>query len=243
MRFVDSHLHLDVQEAEDLVCFAGHAGAVLFACGVDEKTSARALELAKASPEVVKPFVGVHPSEAEKAEGLGWVQAALKSAAGVGEIGLDPTYSGIAGGGHQMETFTALLEAAQDAGKPVQVHARKAESKCIEVMGGYKLPKVLLHWLESEDALPRAMVRGYFVSFGPALLYSKRLQRIALRADPDLTLLESDFPVTYTPLGGVAGPMLIPSVAFKLAEVRGAPFTDTLERCAVNSLRYLGEKG
>lgn len=243
MRFVDSHLHLDSPDAGDIVKFAASAGVLLLGCGVDEKSSRALLELAEGAPGNVRPFVGVHPSEAEGGGDLGWLGEASKKAAGMGEIGLDPSYSAVSRGSAQMRVFQAQIEAAEAEGKPVQVHSRKAEAECLELLGASRVPRVLMHWLESEEALPKAMERGYYVSFGPALLYSRRLQRIAARADLSLVLLESDAPVRYAPLGGAGGPGLVPSVAFRLAELLGEPFQDTLVRCTENSLRFLGEKG
>ena len=226
-----------------MVSFAASGGVLLLACGVDRRTSLGVLELAKSAPGVVRPFVGVHPSEAEGAGEVDWLQEAAGQASGVGEVGLDPSYSPAGEGGAQMSAFRRQVEVAGSLGKPLQVHSRMAEMKCLEVLAGSRVSRVLLHWLENEEALPEAMERGYYVSFGPALLYSKKLQRIASRADPALVLLESDAPVPYSPLGGVWGPMLVPSVAFKLAEVRGERFGDTLDRCNQNSLRFLGGKG
>ncbi|MDE1858822.1 MAG: TatD family hydrolase [Thaumarchaeota archaeon] len=243
MRFVDSHLHLDGDDADATLRFAASAGALLFACGVDRRTSEALSKRAEASHDVVAPFVGVHPSEAEKEGDPAWLEGATARASGVGEIGLDPTYSPAGDDGAQMRVFRRQLEVAGRLGKPVQVHSRGAEARCLEVLAEYKVPGVLMHWLESEEALPAAMERGYFVSLGPALLYSKRLQRIAAGADPSLILLESDSPVPYAPIGGVRGPMLIPSVAFRLSEARGEPFEEVLTRCNLNALRFLGRKG
>lgn len=243
MRFVDSHLHLDGEDAPDTIGFASAAGALLLACGVDERTSNLLLRQAESAPTVVRPFVGVHPSEAERAGTMDWLEGAARRASGVGEIGLDPSYSPTGRGSAQMEAFLHGVRVAEALGKPVQVHSRSAEMDCLDVLGASRAPRVLMHWLESEEALPEVMDRGYFISVGPALLYSKKLQRIAARADPSLVLLETDSPVPYAPLGGVRGPALIPTVAFKLAELRGEGFAEALRRCSENSLRFLGEKG
>ncbi|MDG6985206.1 MAG: TatD family hydrolase [Nitrososphaerota archaeon] len=240
MRFVDSHLHLDGPDATDTVAWAKSAGVAVFGCGTDERNSKSLLILAHGLDGTVFPFVGVHPSEAEKSEGLSWLPEAAKEAAGIGEIGLDPTYSPAGEGSPQMRAFRGQLEVAEKWGKPVQVHSRSAEAKCLEVLGQSRVKRVLMHRLESEEAVPKAMERGYFVSFGPALLYSRRVQRAAMKSLPELTLLETDSPVPYAPLGGAKGPALVPSVAFRLAELRGAPFGETLEGCSNNALRFLG---
>jgi TatD DNase family protein len=242
VRFVDSHLHLDSEDAADIIAFAENGGAVLLACGVDRQTSMSTAVLAAAHPEIVKPFVGIHPSEAKKGKELGWLEKAAEKASGVGEIGLDPTYSSIGPKSAQLGVFQRQLVVASRLSLPIQVHSRKAEKECLEILGTFGVKTVLMHWLEDEGALPIATGRGYYVSFGPALLYSKKLQRMARKSNSDLVLAESDSPVTYGPLGAVHGPSLIPSVLFKLAELWEKPFDETQEAVYANALRYLARK-
>lgn len=242
MRFVDSHLHLDSPDAEAIVRYAEASGGLLIACGVDEPTSVAVLAAAHGHPGSVFPFVGVHPSEVGKAPGLGWMQGALDKATGVGEVGLDPAYSPAGAGSPQAKSFQGQLEAAQERGLPVVVHSRGAEKQVLDTLATFRLKAVLMHWLESEEQLPSVVGRGYFASFGPAILYSKKLQRIASKADPALALAESDSPVAYAPLGGVHGPSLVPSVAFKLAELWRRPFEDVLHLTSDNAERFLGTR-
>jgi len=217
---------------------------LLLACGVDRETSEACLRLA-AGQHALKPFAGIHPSEALKEGGLGWFQRALEKAAGVGEIGLDPKYSAIDAGSAQRKIFLAQLRAAEKWRKPIQVHSRGAESECLDVLKGFSLKSVLMHWFQAEEILPKVTEAGYFVSFGPSLTYSKRLQRMAARCDPRLVVSETDSPVSYGPLGGVHGPHLVPSVVFKLGEVWGRTFEEARIITAQNALRFLGaaEKG
>ncbi len=245
MRFVDSHLHLSGRDVEPALALGAATETLLVTCATDHGTSNEALRLAAANPEAVKAFVGVHPSEAAKSGGLGWLRKALASSAGLGEVGLDPTYSSAGPRSAQMRAFLSQLELAQKLGKPVQVHSREAEKAAIESLEGFRLRAVLLHWLESEEALPTALAKGYFVSFGPAVLYSKKLQRMAARSEPGQVLAETDSPVTYRPLGGVQGPSLVPSVVFRLAELWGVRFEAARETIAANAARFLGlpEKG
>lgn len=210
---------------------------------MDRKTSREALRLARDFPKQVLAFVGVHPSEA-KSESTGWLPSALAEATGLGEVGLDPTYSSVGPRGAQMKVILAELEMAERMKKPVQVHSREAETAALDVLDGFDFPGVLMHWLESEQALPRALGRGYFVSYGPALLYSKRLQRMAARSPPAQVLTETDSPVPYRPLGA-RGPSLVPSVVFRLAEIWGTRFDDAREILVANARRFLRlpEKG
>ena len=245
VRFVDSHLHLGEPQASALLALAAANDTLLVTCGTNRRTSEEGLRLAGTHPERVKAFVGVHPSEAEKQGDLLWLERALPGATGSGEIGLDPTYPSGGSRGAQARVFLTQLEQARKLRKPVQVHSRGAEESVLETLGGFRLRGVLMHWLESEGALPSAVERGFFVSFGPALLYTKRLQRMAARCPSDQVVVETDSPVAFRPLGGASGPSLIPSVAFKLAALWGVGFVDARAAVARNALRFLGmsEKG
>jgi TatD DNase family protein len=242
VRFVDSHLHLS---DEGNTALANANETLLVVCGVDEETSGSALRAARGSTGTVRAFVGIHPSEAEKEESLDWIREAIREATGVGEIGLDPKYSRTGEKSTQMKVFRGQLEAAARAGKPVQVHSRDAERECLDVLGSYDLRGVLMHWYQGEAFLQTVVQRGYYVSVGPAVIYSKRVQRMAEVCGPSMVLTETDSPVRYKPLGGAAGPSLIPSIVFKLSEAWNMGFEEARQTVVDDSLRFLksGEKG
>jgi TatD DNase family protein len=201
------------------------------------------LEIARSEPSLVKAFLGVHPSEAEAGDDLEWFEEALHEATGAGELGLDPKYSEVSPKSMQMTTFLKQLETVEGTGKPVQVHSRGAEKECLDVLSSYGAKPVLLHWFQGEAELKEADDRGYFVSFGPALLQSKKLQRMASNLDPAHLLAESDGPVTFAGLGGAGGSSLIPTVVFKLAELWKLAFSEAEQRLLRNSLGYLDISG
>jgi len=240
VRFVDSHLHLDGPGAQSAISLARASGILLLGCGVDRETSEEVVRLAS-EDQALRGFVGVHPSEVLKEPDLKWFPRALERAAGVGEIGLDPKYSPCGAGSPQMKALVAQLQGAKRAGKPVQVHSRGAERECLGALEASGLRSVLMHWFQDEGNLGRVVDRGYFVSFGPSLLYSKKLQRMAASCDHSQVLTETDFPVPFAPLGGVCGPSLVPSVVFKLAEVWGEPFGEVRKTVSRNAARFLGE--
>ena len=241
MRFIDSHLHLaGYEQPEPLLRYALASETLLVAASVDKESSSESLALGRRYPEIVRPFVGVHPSEAGRSPKIDWLEEVIDFANGVGEIGLDPSYSEISGGSRQMNIFTAQLELAEKAEKPVQIHTRGAEVTCIESIQSYKPLMVLLHWFEGEEIANEAAARGCFVSFGPALLYSKKLGRIATNYPGDLILSESDGPVAFAPLGGAGGPVLVPSVIFRLAQLKRKSPPEMAEIVLRNGLRYLG---
>lgn len=199
------------------------------------------MALSKNHPSDVRAFVGIHPSEAERQPKLGWLREALKDADGLGEVGLDPKYSTVDRDGRQMRIFREQLSIAEKTEKPAQVHSRGAERLCLDELASHGLRKTLLHWFQGEECARQASDSGHYVSFGPALIFSKKLERIASKWDPSHILTESDGPVAFASLGGSRGPALIPSVVNKLAEIRGTSFADAEAMIRVNSMAFLGD--
>jgi TatD DNase family protein len=239
LRFIDSHTHLgDYPDEAQVLSFASYTSTLLVTAGTNSSSSLHGVSLSRKHPELVRAFVGVHPSEAQRGEDLGWLEGALKEAAGVGEVGLDPKYSAVKGDSQQMKLFLSQLEAADRAGKPVQVHSRGAERECLDALGTFSLRKVLLHWFQGEKEASEADGKGCYVSFGPALLVSKKLQRMAAVWGRDRVLVESDGPVRFAALGGPGGSWLVPTVVFKIAEVFGCTFEEARDDLLKNGLDF-----
>jgi TatD DNase family protein len=243
---LDAHVHLPAYaNPRAVVAGARSRGINLLSVTVAPAEAELNLLLRQEDPSTLKSLIGVHPSEAASSGAeLGELDRLWEKADGIGEIGLDPKYSEVSGKSPQMEVFKAQLKVAERLGKPAQVHSRGAEELCLDVLEGYDLPAVLLHWFEGEQLTERVFSRPrYFVSFGPALLYSKKLLRTAIKCPPEMVLVESDGPVAYSPLGGAEGPGLIPSVAFRLAEMWRMSFEDTLLQLSSNATRFIVQKG
>ncbi len=238
---VDVHIHLPTYpDPEEVVRGARSTGTLLVSCTVNLAEAPANLRLRKENPDLVRCFLGVHPSDAGE-ELPGSAMADLIALAdGVGEIGLDPKYSDASPGGRQMEVFKDQLALAERFCKPVEVHSRGAEAACLEVLSTFRLRWVLMHWFEGEDHLGEVVSRGYYVSVGPAILYSKRVRRVASRLPLERLLTESDGPVSYKALGGAGGPSLIPSVVFRLSEEKRVAFDEMAREVRANADRFLG---
>jgi TatD DNase family protein len=240
LRFIDSHVHLgDYTDPLQELRFASASRGMLVTAGTDARSSNEGMALSMHRPTLVTAFIGVHPSEAER-EVPDWIEKALPNATGIGEVGLDPKYSEVSMSSAQMKLFCFQLGLAEKARKPVQVHSRGAERECLDALGTFSVRDVLLHWFQGEQAIAEASDRGYYVSFGPALLTSKKLRRMARAYDRDHILAESDGPVRFAVLGGAGGSTLIPSVVYGLGELFGEPFEDTAIRLVRNSSEFLG---
>jgi TatD DNase family protein len=248
----DAHVHLsdpELEGAAPIILPVCRASGIKCLCVSAEPLSARrALELARAWPDVVSPFVGLHPWEVDE-EKLGRTLDLLREArqalGGIGEIGLDGRAMKERGKEPILTAFRLQLEVAEEERLPVSVHCREAVAATLEVLSSYSLKGVLLHWFSGERAeLRRAMDAGWYVSVGPSLLYSKRSEQVAREANRELLLIESDGPVRYRELfdGRPATPLVLPSVLLRLSSIWGVDALEAERQLEENTKRYLAIK-
>ncbi len=242
MDLVDAHVHLpSYPEPRRVIEAARETRTTLVSCTVAPNEAEVNLRFRELFPGAVRCFLGVHPSDAGAEPPSISFGSLVSEADGIGEIGLDRKYSETSPGSHQMNAFLDQLAMAERLGKPVEVHSRGSEKPCLEILGSFRPRSVLMHWFEGEEYLQQVASKGYFVSVGPAILYSKKIRRIASRIPVERVLTESDGPVPFGPIGGRGGPSLIPSVLFGLSEVRMVRFEELAATVASNLRGFLGE--
>jgi TatD DNase family protein len=237
LSYVDVHIHLaDV----------GYAGRVeqviedatqynvskLLSNGVDYETSLQTISLAKRYPGRVLAAIGVHPStitfrptdnlHLEKFEAT--IEENSEYVKAIGEIGLDGKYTqNDEARARQREIFRFFLQLAEKRDLPVVVHSRQAVEETLETLAEFHLRRVLLHWYDGPTENLRAFNdRGYFISVGPALLYSRRISEMARMAELSMILSETDGPVSYRGLfqDQLTQPSFVIEVVRKLAEIK-----------------------
>jgi len=168
---------------------------------MDYTSSEKTLELGKQS-DFILPFIGVHPEKAqdEIESTLKLIDENNETISGIGEIGLDTTYTNSAEEFQkQEEVFKTQLSYAEKFGKPVSIHSRKTLDQILEILPSYKIPSVLLHWFDgSKKQMQKAMDLQCYVSFGPVMVYSQDKQVLLSKANKDRILVETDGPVRFS---------------------------------------------
>jgi len=241
MVLVDAHIHLPAYVDRGAPLRLSRAVPMcLISCAVNHLEAGENVAIRSQMPRNIRCFVGVHPSDATEEPPSTRLSPYLKDCDGIGEIGLDEKYSPTNDGSPQMSSFLDQLGVAEKLRKPVQVHSRGSEKRCLDVLGTFNLRAVMMQWFEGEAHVAEVVSRGYFVSVGPALLYSKKIGRVARAVPSENLLAESDGPVPYAALGGVSGPSLIPSVLLALAEAKHECYETIEEKLEENAKRFLG---
>lgn len=212
---------------------------------MDYTTSNKTLNLAKKT-NLILPFIGIHPEKAqdEIEPVVDLVEKNSKELAGIGEIGLDKGFSNSDEEfATQQKVFQKFLSLAEKLGKPVSIHSRKTLDEIYQILPSYSLKGVLLHWFDgNKKQLDEAMDRGFYVSYGPVLIYANDKQVLLKKTSQDKILVETDGPVRFSRCFGLKPAQIsfIPSVVFCASKVLGTSYDELSVILEKNSLRFLG---
>lgn len=245
----DAHIHLSDSEYKDdidlIINSMKKVGLKACAVSMDNASSQTTLEIAKKS-DLVLPFVGIHPEKAsdDLESNISLIRKNSQSISGIGEIGLDRTYtSSDEQFARQKNVFTKLLEEAENLKKPVSVHSRRTLDDIFEIIPSYRISGFLLHWFDgNKKQLKKAMDLGCFVSYGPLTVYSQDKQVLVSNTERDKILVETDGPVKFSRCFGMKAAQItfIPSVVFCVSKILGQSYDECASVLEANSKNYLG---
>ena len=253
--YFDSHIHLSDPAyrpyMESILSEMEYLKIKACCVSMDYKNSLETLELARKS-ELILPFIGVHPECANDTleDTVNLIEENHRTISGIGEIGLDPTFRGDDGGNddnddisqRQYHVFETLLSLAEKFDKPVSIHSRKSLDNVFEVMTSYNTKRALLHWFDgSKKQLQKAMDMGFFVSYGPVMIYANDKQTLLSKTDESKILVETDGPVRFSRCFEMKPAQIsfIPSVIFCAAGILDKPFDEMASLLEQNSNSYL----
>ena len=168
----------------------------ILTCGEDIASSAAALAIARAHPEV-RVAVGVHPHRSESLDDAALADlrrlAAADHVVAIGEIGLDLSGRS-APRVAQERAFLRQLDLASELGLPVVVHVRDAGAEVRALLAGRTIRGQLHCYSEGPDEIPAWRALGLVPSFaGPVTYRANRALRAAARL-ADALLVETDAP-------------------------------------------------
>ena len=230
---IDTHCHLGSsryrKDRPEVLARARRAGVTAFVeVGYDLATSARALALAAAEPDVWAT-VGLHPHEVAKAP-AGALDALRALARGprvvaLGECGLD-FYRNLSPPDLQREWFERQLALAHELSLPLVVHVRDAMDETLDRLELSRPPRAgVLHcYSGNAKQARRAAELGFRLGFGGSLTYGTADLEETARVAPDhRLLLETDAPYLVPEPKDTKRnePALIARVRAKLAALRG----------------------
>ena len=247
--YFDSHIHLsDPVYLSDMKFILKEMEYLkIKACCVsmNYENSLQTLELAKKN-DLVLPFIGIHPECAydELENMMNLIEENHCNISGIGEIGLDPTYTNDNNDiKRQNHVFESLLSSAEKFNKPVSIHSRKSLDDVFQIMTSYNTKHALLHWFDgNKKQLQKAMDMGFFVSYGPVMIYANDKQTLLSKTDESKILVETDGPVRFSRCFEMKSGQIsfIPSVIFCASKILGKSFDEMTSLLETNSNSFLG---
>lgn len=258
MGFVDAHIHLSdpgyENRVDEIIAAAKQNGVVAMVTNsTDLETSKLSLELAERYPNLVYAALGIHPwnanqltpSEMQETATFISRNAALKEKiVAVGEIGLDPKYTKRKEQKEQqLKVFNEMALLAERLGLPIIVHSRWSAQRITSMLSSYRLKGVLWHWLsDSSEVLSRIIERGDYISEGPPVGYSDKIQEIIKQVPLERLLTETDGPVRYysSPENALTTPALIPPTVKAISQIKRVDEFYVADQILSNFSKFFG---
>jgi TatD DNase family protein len=207
---VDVHIHLAdaayLDKTDFLLDIARKENVVaLVANSMDLETSNASVALSVRNPSLVYAAVGLHPWNAQDAayEVVDRIEMLIREMRNhiiaIGEIGLDKSYAKTPDQFEQQRRFfDKQLDLADRMNLPVIVHSRASAKEVLDALNSRDVKKVLMHWYSGPiEYLEDVCDRGWTISFGPSILFSKRIREIIAKVPLECLLTETDGPVRY----------------------------------------------
>jgi TatD DNase family protein len=223
---IDAHAHLD-KYGDALPRALGEIrtrGIRTIAVSMDVESFRTTQGIAEAEP-LVLPSFGVHPWDAPRfASDLSALDAPLQEARLLGEVGLDRYFvTDPTAYPAQEKVFEYFLDAAEGSGRLINVHTTGAESRVLQMLRGFDLPSVVVHWYSGPlDLVDAYLALGVYFTVGVELMRSDTIRSLLAKLPADRILTETDNPGGWEWMTGETGfPRLIEDVEREAARIRG----------------------
>ena len=246
------------QDRADVIARAQGAGVIaMIVTGSTLADSARALELCRQWPGLLRATAGVHPHHA--AGFLDSDRAVLADlladpmTVAAGECGLD-YYRNYSPPAEQRRAFALQLQLAAERGLPIFLHQREAHSDLMAMLREHPqlLPRAVLHCFtggmaELEDCLGAGLAVG-ITGWICDERRGQALRDAVSRIPDDRLMLETDGPyllprtIQPKPAHRRNEPMYLPVILETVAACRGQSIDQLAEITTANARRFFGLK-
>ena len=223
--------------------------------GTDAASSNQAAALAAAHPALLSSTAGVHPHHAQSLDATlrGELSDLLRGpqVVAVGECGLD-YFRNFSPPEAQRAAFTAQLEIAAAAGKPVFLHQRDSHADFVAILREFRatLAGGVAHCFtggraELEDYLALDLHIGV-TGWVNDERRGQALRESVSHIPADRLLLETDAPyllprdLAPRPKSRRNEPSYLPHIGRTVAQLRGEPFGDLAASTTRNAIRFFG---
>lgn len=224
--FIDIHCHLDMMKnPEEAISQAKKSRvSIIVSNGVKFESNRKVLQFASQFKEV-KAALGIYPMDALKMSDSGidkeveFIRENKGKIIAIGEVGLDLKESSNIK--KQEENFLKFINLAKELDKPVIVHSRNAEERCIKFLEEQMAEKVVMHcFCGTSLLLKRIIENSWFLSIPTSICYKEWFQQAVKEAPINNLLCETDSPFLHPERKGENSPANVLFAYKKIAEIK-----------------------
>ncbi|MBI2559261.1 TatD family hydrolase [Candidatus Woesearchaeota archaeon] len=250
---VDVHSHLDhallINKIDEVIMRAKAAGVKhIVTNGINPETNRKCLELSK-KYEIVNCAMGLYPRNALKKETesgdyplkisdfnmdeeTDFIRKNKNSIVAVSEVGLDFVDGESR---QQIEDFEKMINLAEELKKPIVVHSRKAEQKCIELLESSSLKKIVMHCFSGKKSLVKRIAdNGWFLTAPTIVVRSQQFQEIVKNVPISQLFCETDSPYLSPYMGQWNEPAFVIESYNKIAEIKQMDIHEAINNIYMN---------
>jgi TatD DNase family protein len=249
---IDVHSHLDHPLIKDkigeIIRNAKTIGVRhIIANGIEPKTNRICLELSRRY-DTAECGMGIYPRNLLKKEveqgystinpdfdidgEIEFIKNNKDEIIAISEVGLDFSYGE---NKPQIQDFEKMISLAEELKKPIVVHSRKAELKCIEILESSKLKKIVMHCFTGRKHLvKRIRDNGWFFSVPASVVSSGQFQMIVEQVPLSQLFCETDSPFLSPFKGRLNEPAFVVESYKKIAEIKKLDFSEVANNIYMN---------
>lgn len=250
---VDVHSHLDhelvISKIDEIIKRTKNAGVRhVVTNGINPDTNRKCLELSKRYG-IVKCGMGIYPRTALKKEAesgeypleisdfdideeIEFIRGNRSNIVAVSEVGLDFVNGEDSS---QIEDFGKMIALSEELEKPIVVHSRKAELRCIEMLESSKNRKIVMHCFSGKKSLvKRISDNGWFLTVPTVVVRSFQFQDIAKTVPITQLFCETDSPYLSPYRERQNEPAFVIESYKKIAEIKGMELVEVANNIYMN---------
>ncbi len=256
---VHSHLdhHLIYNQIDEIVNRAKNVGLKhIITNGINPETNRICLELSK-KYDIIECGMGIYPRNALKKEvetgeaqlrvvncervrneahlhstdfdideEIQFIKKNKNNIVAISEVGLDFVHGEDK---QQIEDFEKMIKLSESLNKPIVVHSRKAEAKCIEMLESSKNKKIIMHCFSGRKALVNRIIdNGWFLTIPTVVVRAFQFQENVKLTPITQLFCETDSPYLSPYKEQVNEPAFVVESYKKIAEIKNMDINEVI---------------
>ncbi len=232
--FIDTHSHLDICEnIPGKIKNAEKENVKIITCGINPESNRKTIGIKEKNADV-GICLGIYPTDAIKMSDkeidseIEFIRKNKGKITGIGEVGLDLKENDIKTLKRQKEILAKFVMLAEELGKPVVIHSRKAEEECISLLESLKYNKIIMHCFSGNFKLIKKILdNNWMITIPTSVKHSEHFQKIIDLSPLKNLLCETDSPFLHPDREFPNEPKNVIESYKKIAEIKKISLKET----------------